>query len=226
MKKNGTLIIVAVVALAAGYLLGCYTGNADSCQTKGDINAINNYHQLLTTPEYMAFNKSMSGNEEAMERTISTLQIVKQRITDFQTITTLMNTMSANEPEVAPFVEQFLKSEKEGLKALQHANQALEAAQQLNAGEKVDTKKAMKNAEAALAYLNTQMSISKQYVQAVDKYLQGKNIQEHILTATIRDLVVSHCIVNATLVQNDSETDYWSNINGLVQSEDMAFTLE
>lgn len=226
MKKNGTLIIVAVVALAAGYLLGCYTGNADSSQTKGDINAVNNYHQLLITPEYMAFNKSMTSNQEAMERTITTLQIVKQRIADFQTITGLMNTMSANEPEVAPFVEQFLKSEKDGQKALLQANQALDAAQKLNAGEKADPKKALKNAEAALAYLDTQLSISKQYVQAVDSYLHDKNIQEHILTATIRDLVVSHCIVNATLVQNDNETDYWSNMNGLVQSEDMAFTLE
>lgn len=226
MKKNGTLIIVGVVALALGYVLGSYVGNADSSQTKGDINAINSYHQLLTAPEYMSFNKSMTDNEEAVERTISTLQIVEQRIMDFHTLTGLMQTMSANEPEVAPYVEQLLKSDKEGEKALKKAASALEAAQQLKSGEKVDAKKALKNAEAAMAALDTQMSVSKKYVEAVDNYLQGKDIQEHILTATLRDLIVSHCIVNATLVQNDSETDYWSNMKGLVKSDDMAFTLE
>lgn len=226
MKKNGSLIIVAVVALAIGYLLGSSMGSADSSQSKGDINAVNTYHQLLISPDYMSFNKGMEGSAEVLEQTISTLQIVEHRISGFSDLAALMNTMAANEPEVAPCVEQFLKANVEGKRAMEQANDALNAAIQMKAGEKVNTKKALKNAEAAMAYLDKQMAIGKQYVETVDGYLKDKNVQEHIMTATLRDLVVSHCAVNANLVQNDSEIDYWSNMKGMVESEDMAVTLE
>lgn len=226
MKKNTSLIIVAVVALAAGYLLGAQIGSGDSSQTKGDINAVNTYHELLTAPEYMAFQKDLSDNEEAIARTITTLQIVKQRIADFGTLAGLMNTMAANEPEVAPHVAQFLKSEKNGRQALEKAVEALQAAEQLKAGEKVDLKKALKNAEAALACIDMQLSAGKDYVQAIDAYIGDKDVNEHIVSATLRDLVASHCAVNATLLQDDAEMDYWSNMEGLVKSDDMAFGLE
>lgn len=226
MKKNTSLVIVAVVALAAGYLLGANLGAGDSNQTKGDINAVNTYNQLLTAPDYMAFNKELSDNEDAISQTISTLQIVERRIADFGTLASMMNSMSANEPDIANEVEKFIKTEKGGQRAMNQAVDALQAAMQLKAGEKVDLKKALKNAEAAFAYLDTQLEIGKEYVKAVDDYLKDKNIQEHIITATIRDLVVSHCAVNATLTQNDSEVDFWSNMNGLVKNEDMAFSIE
>lgn len=226
MKKNTTLIIVAVVALAVGYLLGANVGSGDSSQTKGDINAVNTYKQLLTAPEYMAFNKSMADNQDAVNHTVSTLQIVERRIADFVTIAGMMNSITVADPEISPSVAEFQKAEEEGKRAMAQAEAALQAALQLKAGQKVDMKKALKNAEAAMAYLDTQLAMGKQFVEASDAFLKDKDIKEHIMTATIRDLVVSHCAVNAALIQKDSDIDYWSNVNGIVKSEDMAFTLK
>lgn len=226
MKKNTTLVIVAVVALAVGYLLGTNLGAGDSSLTKGDINAVNAYHQLLISPDNMAFDNSMAGNEDAVSQTISTLQIMESRITDFVTLAGIANAISVDDSDVASCTKQIEKAVKDGQKAKAQAKDALEAAIQLKAGQKADLKKAQKNAEAAFAFLGTQLTIGKQYVEAVDKYLQGKDLVENVMLASLRDLVVSHCAVNATLTQDESEMDYWCNISGKVKSEDMAISIE
>lgn len=226
MKKNSTLIIVAVVALAAGYLLGANFGGGDGRLTKGDINAVNTYNQLLTAPENMAFDKSMAGNEDAVGQTISTLQIMESCITDLVTLAGIVDALQVDDAEVAECSKRMAKSIAQGLKAKDQAHDALEAARQLKDGQKVDLKKALRNAEAAYAFIGSQIGISKEYVSALDKYMQGKDVAENIMIASLRDLIVSHCAVNATLTQNEAEMDYWYNFGEMVKADDMAISIE
>lgn len=226
MKKNGLIIIVAVVAFAAGFMLGANENVADKNRTKGDINAVNTYKQLLVAPEYMAFNDEYADNAEILAQTISTLQVMEHRISDFSTLAGMMNVVMADDPEISSYATQFQKTERKGQRFMAKVDEALLAANLMKAGEKVNRSKALKSAEEAFDYMNTQLEIGKQFVEAVDDFLHGKDVKEHLMVASMRDLVASHCVVNATLVQNDSEIDYWSNLNGLVNSEDMALSLE
>lgn len=226
MKKSASLIIVAVVALAVGYLLGAHVGSGNSSQTKGDINAVNVYRQLLIAPEYLAFNEEMADNPEVLDQTISSLQIVERRIADYATLAGMMATLPVTQPETAAFVEPFLKAEAKGHDALNQAAEALQAANQLKAGKEVDSQKALEDAEGAMSHLDEQIAMGKLFVEGADQYLSDKNLKDNLLLATLRDLVASHCSLNASLTQNDSEIDYWQNIRGLLNSQDMAFTLE
>lgn len=225
MKKNTSLILVAVVALAAGYALGAYLGTGDSNKTKGDINAVNTYKQILTAPEDMAFNEEMADDAEVIAQTISTLQIAKERMCNFGTMVALMKTIATDEAELAQFAETFSQDESNRQTALTQVDNALQAAQALKNGEKTDLQKAMKDAKAVFEYLAHQSAIGKTYTEAVDKFLKGKDVKAYISIASMRDLIVSHCAVNASLTQDDRAIDYWYNIDGLVQSEDMTFSI-
>lgn len=226
MKKNTSLIIVAVVALAIGYLLGSNIGTGNNSQTKGDINALNTYNQLLISPEYMCFNKDMVNNQESIDKTIRTLQIVVQRIVDYRTLADMMDMMGSSDDTMAQYVEQFVKNEENSKAILTKAQQALQVAQRMKMGEKADTKKALKDAEAAFEYLTTQIQNGKQFIEDVDKQLKGKDVKEYIVIASVRDLVASHCAVNASLTQDEREIDYWCNLSELVERKDMTLGVE
>lgn len=224
MKKNVTPILCAVVALAVGYLLGAKFGlnGADAGQTKGDINAVNTYKQLLCDPDYMAFNDGYTNDDEAIARTISTLTIIQNRLQEFRTLAILAQSVQSSDAELSDMAGKLVLANKQSDAAYAEAEAALAAAKQLQAGQEVKLKKALQNATDAYDALGEQMKVCHAFIEQTDAFLQGKNVLDHIVLATLRDMVVSYNAVNASLTQNDLEIDYWQNFSGLLTQEQMA----
>lgn len=222
MKKNVQTILVAVVALAAGYFLGTKFGMEDinASQTKGDINAVNNYQQILTLPEDMAFTKAGAKDAEAIERTVGSLQIINARIAEYANLAKMMQTVAIADANLSTMGKELI--ELAAGDAATQAAEALEAAKKLQAGEQVNLKDAGKKATAAYNALEAEMTAGKQFVEAADAFLKDKNVMDNTLVATLRDMVASHCAVNSSLTQNDAEMDYWMNLNELLTSDQMA----
>ena len=80
----------------------------------------------------------------------------------------------------------------------------------------------MQNAKIAYAAIESQIAGGKAFVASVDRFITPDNLLDNIMVATTRDMVASHCSVNATLAQNDAEIDYWSSMSVLAPEVNMA----
>lgn len=225
MKKYTTTILIAVVALAAGYFAGAKfgMGDANAAQTSGDINVVNKYQQIISEPDYMAFNEEFANDTAAIKRTIDALEIIDKRISEFGTLGHLMNTVTFTEKDMKDAAKKFIEADKQCLENRKEASLALAAARKMQSGEKVDLKKAEEQANTAYNTLDKQLKAGKEFVEKADIFLKDKKVEAHIMLATLRDMVASHCAVNASLTQNEREQDYWMNLSELLVDEQMAF---
>lgn len=223
MKKNVSSIIGCIICLVVGYVAGAYLGLpfVEKNATSGDVNTYNAYQQMLIQPEYMSFNESMKGNEEAQDRTIESLKIMEGRLKAFATLAQFVEQTTSNNAELAKSVEYIKKTAANGMKVLPDLQEALKAAQDLKAGNKVDAAKALKIAKKAFAIVDNQMNSGKDFVNAVDA-LVDKNPNAAVTVATARNLIADHCSVNASLCQNDQAIDFWYNTSELLPQSDMA----
>lgn len=70
--------------------------------------------------------------------------------------------------------------------------------------------------------LDKQLKASHALVDAIDKYLAGKDVNENLYLVLTRDMLVEFCKTNAVLCQNDSEMDYWYNTTDILSEDAFA----
>ena len=223
MKKKIPCILGSIMMLVVGYVLGAYIGlpSVEKESTAGDVNSYNQYQQILLQPEYMSFNAQMKDNEEAQDRTIESLQIIENRVKVFASLTQFIEQTAANNAGLSKVVDNMKNVSANGTKVLPQIQSALKAAQDIKAGNKVDSKKALKNAISAFSAIESQLAAGKEFVDAVDAMI-AKDSNTDVTLATARDLLVGHCAVNAILAQNDEAIDYWYNTQELLPQSAMA----
>lgn len=220
--KNKSLTY-AVLALVVGYILGSIVGipGIDKNQTCGDVNTVNTYNEILTSPDYMAFQKEYCSDSEVQARTRTTLMIINSRITEFNAAALMAESIANGNAAMAEAVKAIKATSKQNSEAAIALKEAFVALDNLENGQKVNLKKALAQAQKAYDVLDIQTKAAKAFVQAADANIDHVTTENAIL-ASIRDLLAGHSAVNATLVQNDAEIDYWQNINSLVHKTDVA----
>ena len=226
MRKN--TLLYCLVTLAIGYALGAFLGlpcGINSSAISGDVNglsACNPYNEIITSPDYMCFQKRYVHDKDAQERTIASLRIMYSRIAEFNSLYRMVSMSTADNDNVQNGLASLTDVALHNSESFDAAAQALQAALDLQNGAKVDLKKALRNAQIAYNAIESQIAGGKAFVASVDSFITKDNLLDNIMVATTRDMVASHCSVNATLAQNDAEIDYWSNMTVLAPEVNMA----
>lgn len=225
MKKN--VLIYCLVTLAIGYALGAFFGYpcVDNDKLKGDVNALtayNTYNEIITSPDYMCFQKKYAQDKEAQARTVASLRIMYSRIAEFNSLYRMACMSTVDNEKLQNGLALLTDVVLHNSESFDAAAEALKAAQDMQEGKKVDMKKALQNAKIAYAAIESQIVGGKAFVASVDSFITPQNLQNNIMAATARDMVANHCSVNASLAQNDAEIDYWSNMSILAPEVNMA----
>lgn len=220
MKKNKTLIYV-LITIVVGYVAGAVIGipGVDPTVVNGDMNSagvVNPYGQLITAPEYMCFNKEYRKDEEAIRRTEASLNIIYSQLAQFSSIYRFAAMAAKDNAEMAVAMDSLNIVAAENSEAYAACAEALDAVHKMQAGKKVDLKKAYAAAEQAYNVINRQIAGGKEYVSSADKFIKKTDLDANVIIASARDMLANLCAVDAALAQNDSEIDYWSNTSNLL----------
>ena len=225
MKKN--VYAYCLLTLAIGYALGAFLGLpcADSEKLSGDVNALPAYsanREIITSPDYMCFQKKYARDKEAQARTVASLRVMYSRIAEFSSLYRMACMSTVDNDKLQNGLASLTDVVLHNSESFDAAAYALKAAQEMQEGKKVDMKKALRNAKVAYAAIESQIAAGKAFVASVDSFITPQNLQDNNMAATARDMVASHCSVNASLAQNDDEIDYWSNMSILAPEVNMA----
>lgn len=226
MKKYITTILVALVALAAGYAIGVKTSGCSQKSPKAKAFKFHNKadngigaNDLILSPEQMSFTEENADNEDIRKKTSESIDIIACQLNQFCANASLA--ASLDEPKMKKEIKAIAKLAKDqkGYKAIVEAAFAVTL---MDKGEDVDFTEAQQSMNIAIESLKKQLKAGHKFVVAADAFLEGKELAEHKQLAALRDMFVSCCSLDATICRDNAEIDFWSNIENKLQPEEIA----
>jgi len=203
-------ILVTFVTLLVGYVLGGLVGIPPSLEAlnSGDVSKTGETGKS----EMDTFQETLLSDSSVMQNTILSVSLMNMRIQEFDNLTTLAIKAAEGKPELDEVICHL-----EGVKQLaENAHQKSKIAQKsldaLLTGKKspdlLPYEQASQNMVLAYLLLNNQNDAGKEFIQAVDEYLKGKNVQDNQELAAAREQWALYCSASAVLNGEKSDIAY------------------
>lgn len=223
-------IILSAVCGAIGIVIGYLCANVSfgDGNSKGDITKVSKFNKSVVSPQAQAFQEKIMNNPEAFSKTKSSLVVLYTRMNDFNNLVCLAKESSAGIDALAPSLAEM---ENISILAENAKNTAIDAVSSFKAmtdGEKGsagDYETASKNLSLAFFMIGRQINVGKDFVKAVDSYLEGKSIDDNLSLAAVRDLWAGYCASQAFLDGDSEELEFWASAKQLV-TDDVVSALE
>jgi len=227
MKIKAKSLIAVVTALVVGYVVGCLIGYpiSNGALVSGDIAKVSKYHRTSVNPEISAFQERIQHDTAAMKSTLLSLAYLTNKMEQFSQLVTISTAASENISELNESLETLNKVKTISDNACDAGTAAINSFARLASPTPVTDNEYERNSQDfTVAYLlvERQIKVAKDYVMAVDAFLQGKNAEDYMALSAAHDLWARYCTEDAKLNDDDDELAYWSSKSNLLSTEQLA----
>jgi len=214
-----------IIGFVAGALLFSNSVFPPTQNPSGDISKVARFGQNILTPEQNAFCDRLKSDTLLFAGIIQSIDALREQAEYYSKLvdrSVLAAGQWSDLTKVAA-VLQITKSRSENV--IIYAEQAKELLNQIVAGDKSLVPKyemtadAMWNNHLALSHDN---GVWKNYIKAIDHFLDGKPADKYQELATTRQLWASFCATDAALRQDESDMALWAEAEPILSAKEIA----
>ena len=214
------LILAAVVGFGLCFLLrGLAT---ESGFLSGDISKAGKPGSESSSPAMSAFQEKIVNDTTEFNKAVESLTVLTSLMEEFNELVSITAAASEGKDELASSLEQLLKIKQIASNARDNGAMALESLNAIAEGKKssINYELASQNLSLAFLMVDRQVNVGKQYVNDVDMFLRGKDVEEYHDLAYARDLWAGYCAREAAMNKDGKEMDYWSSKGNILPASD------
>lgn len=220
-------IVIALVALAAGYVAGSFIGfPTTSGNGSGNISKVSKYNKVKISPAMSAFQEKIKNDSVEMSKAAVSLTLLTSRMEEFTLLVDMAVDATAGIAELELPVARLVDIRHTSRNAAEAGRNAIQSFNDLISDKpgQMASQYEQNSQNLSLAYLMTdrQIRYGKEFVIAVDQYLEGRNIDEFQDLAFTRDLWAKYCSGSAIINNDRLEQEYWTSKNYLLDASTMA----
>ena len=204
------LILAAVVGFGSCFLVRGLV--AEDGFLSGDISKADKSRMESLSPAMSAFQDKVVNDTTEFNKALESLTVLTSLMEEFDELVSITAAASEGKDELSSSVGQLLKIKQIACNARDNGAMALESLRAIAVGKKssINYELASQNLSLAFLMVDRQVSVGKQYVDDVDLFLRGKNVEEYHDLAYARDLWAGYCARKAAMNNDGKEIDYWS----------------
>jgi len=217
-------IVIAAIALVAGYVAGSLIGlPTTGGNASGNIAKVSKYNKVELTPTVSAFQEKILNDKGELSKAALSLTFLTSRMEEFSMLVDLAENATKNIQELELPVERLVDVRHTSQNAAKAGRAALESLNDLISEKpgQLAAQYEKTSQNLTLAYLMTdrQVRYGKDFVRAVDLFLKDKDANDYLDLAAARDLWAEYCKGSSIINGDSSEQEYWTSMTGILGAD-------
>lgn len=213
--KKRNFVIYLILAAVVGFGL-CFLQRGlvvEDGFLNGDVSKAGKSRMESLSPAMSVFHDKVVNDTTEFNKAVESLTMLTSLMGEFDELVSITAAASEGKDELASSVGQMLKIKQIACNAMDNGAMALESLNAIAEGKKssINYELASQNLSLAFLMVDRQVGVGKQYVNDVDLFLRGKDVDEYHDLAYARDLWVGYCAREAAMNNDGKEIDYWSS---------------
>lgn len=216
-KSKTSALFLLIGAFVIGFCAGAFIGlpGTGDNLASGDVSKVNSFRKSTASSTTSTLEQKLKSDTLAFNNESATVELISTRMSEFANLVDCAIKAAGDKEELSEEVNALKNVRELSENALQTAKVASASLESLSTGEKndlaMDYDQASKNLLMAFLLVDRQVQLGKQFVVAVDKYLEGKSADDAPELVRVRDLWANYCGESAWLNGDKQEVAYWEN---------------
>ncbi len=225
-RKTIRIITIALVALFA-YVLGAYVGVpfSEGNFQGGDIAKVKRHNTPVVKDQADSYREMMLADTVKKKSVLVSLSLMSAQMEEFNSLVKSVSSLSEAYPELQSQISAMVAVTEASGNAAEmtgKVRKSFAAMEDINDKDIVSLEQDVKNAMFSYMYMSRYVSLGKDFVEAADACLVGKDVASHEALADARDAWAAYCAFNAWVENDRSEQKYWSEKGAVASDNELA----